>query len=282
LLGDGFVEAVADQTLIDLARTQCRSTHNRVCGVVIYVPIIEAPGHAGIGRFGWKDQHASLLSFSGDAYLNEIGITTSLFPDEVTKLCNVAPEPNDKPGPDGLADVDRFARFVRSLKAPGPDSSLAQSPGARHGSDLFDKIGCAVCHVRSMTTAPAGTKVNGGAFAVPVAIGGRTFHPFSDFLLHDVGTGDGIVVTTVEHYGRSARQMPKECSSENFQKTQNRIRTAPLWGLRLRSRLMHDGASVTLRDSVLRHGGEASAATRDFRKLSAKDQESVLKFLSSL
>ena len=282
LLGDGFVEAVADQTLIDLARNQCRATHNRICGIVVYVPIIEAPGQAGIGRFGWKDQHASLLSFSGDAYLNEMGITSSLFPDEVTKLCNTAPEPNDKPGPDGLADIDHFARFVRASKAPAPDSSLAQSPSARHGSELFDKIGCAVCHVRSITTAPAGTKVNGGAYTVPATLGGKTFHPFSDFLLHDVRTGDGIVIPTIEHYGRSARSMPMQCSSENFQKTENRIRTAPLWGLRLRSRLMHDGASLTLRDSVLRHGGEASEATKDFRKLSVKDQQSVLDFLSSL
>ena len=282
LLGDGFVEAIADQTLIELARNQCRSSHNRICGILVYVPIVEAPGQAGIGRFGWKNQHASLLSFSGDAYLNEMGITSSLFPDEVTKLCNTAPEPNDKPGPDGLADVDHFARFVRASKAPPPDSSLAQSLTARRGSDLFDKIGCAVCHVRSMTTAPAGTKINGGAYTVPAVIGGRTFHPFSDFLLHDVGTGDGIVVPTIEHYGRSARQMPKECSFENFQRTQNRVRTAPLWGLRLRSRLMHDGASVTLRDAILRHGGEANEATRDFRKLSAKDQQSVLDFLSSL
>jgi CxxC motif-containing protein (DUF1111 family) len=218
LLGDGFVEAVADQTLIDLARNQCRSTHNRICGVVVYVPIIEAPGQAGIGRFGWKNQHASLLSFSGDAYLNEMGITTSLFPDEVSRLCNAAPEPNDKPGPDGLADVDHFARFVRASKAPPPDFSLAQSPTARRGPDLFDKIGCAVCHARSMTTAPAGTRINSGTYTVPAAIGGKASHPFSDFLLHDVGTGDGIVVPTIEHYGRSARQMPRECSPENFQK----------------------------------------------------------------
>jgi len=282
LLGDGFVEAIADQTLIELARNQCRSTHNRICGVLVYVPIVEAPGQAGIGRFGWKNQHASLLSFSGDAYLNEMGITSSLFPDEVTKLCNTAPEPNDKPGPDGLADIDHFARFVRASKAPSPDSSLAQSLTARRGSDLFDRIGCAVCHVRSMTTAPAGTKINGGTYTIPAVIGGRTLHPFSDFLLHDVGTGDGIVVPTIEHYGRSGRQMPEECSSENFQRTRNRVRTAPLWGLRLRSRLMHDGASVTLRDAVLRHGGEANEATKDFRKLSAKDQQSVLDFLSSL
>ena len=117
LLGDAFVEAVPDQTFIDLARNQCRSTHNRICGVVVYVPIIEAPGQAGIGRFGWKDQHASLLSFSGDAYLNEMGITTSLFPDEVSRLCNAAPEPNDKPGPDGLgralACIDRGSYMHR-------------------------------------------------------------------------------------------------------------------------------------------------------------------------
>ena len=102
LLGDGFVEAVADQTLIDLARDQCKNSHGKICGLAIHVPIVEAPGQAGVGRFGWKNQHASLLSFSGDAYLNEMGITSRLFPDEVTKVCNTAREPNDMPGPDGL------------------------------------------------------------------------------------------------------------------------------------------------------------------------------------
>jgi CxxC motif-containing protein (DUF1111 family) len=249
---------------------------------VIHVPIIEAPGQAGVGRFGWKNQHASLLSFSGDAYLNEMGITTQLFPDEVTKLCNTVSEPNDKPGPDGLADVDRFARFLRATKAPARDSRLADTPAAKRGSDLFNKVGCAICHVQSLATAAAGTKINGGAFAIPAALGGKTFHPFGDFLLHDVGTGDGIVVPTVEHYGRAARQMPKECSPEDFQKTQNRVRTAPLWGVRLRTRLMHDGASVTLRDAILRHAGEADQATRAFRRLAAKDQEALLEFLRSL
>jgi CxxC motif-containing protein (DUF1111 family) len=282
LLGDGLVEAVPDRTLIDLARNQCKTTHGKVCGFVIHVPIIEAPGQAGVGRFGWKNQHASLLSFSGDAYLNEMGITTQLFPDEVTKLCNTVSEPNDKPGPDGLADVDRFARFLRATKAPARDSRLADTPAAKRGSDLFNKVGCAICHVQSLATAAAGTKINGGAFAIPAALGGKTFHPFGDFLLHDVGTGDGIVVPTVEHYGRAARQMPKECSPEDFQKTQNRVRTAPLWGVRLRTRLMHDGASVTLRDAILRHAGEADQATRAFRRLAAKDQEALLEFLRSL
>jgi mono/diheme cytochrome c family protein len=154
LFGDGFVEAVADQTLIELAKDECKSTHGKVCGVVIYVPIVEAPGQSGVGRFGWKDQHASLLSFSADAYLNEMGITTALFPDEVTKLCNTASEPNDTPGPDGLADIDHFARFIRAAKAPPRDVTLAATPAATKGSGLFDKTGCAVCHVRTLSTAP--------------------------------------------------------------------------------------------------------------------------------
>src|SRR5438270_797603 len=161
VLGDGFVEAMADQTFIELARKQCKETHHKICGQAIFVPILEAPGQTGVGRFGWKDQHASLLSFSGDAYLNEMGITTRLFPDEVTKLCNTASEPNDVPDPDGLDDLDHFARFIRATKAPARDGQLAATPQTRRGSELFEKVGCATCHVRALTTAPAGTKING-------------------------------------------------------------------------------------------------------------------------
>src|SRR6202030_3627791 len=64
LLGDGFIEAIADQTLIDLSKQQCTSSHGKICGQVLYVPVVEAPGQMGVGRFGWKDQHASLLSFA--------------------------------------------------------------------------------------------------------------------------------------------------------------------------------------------------------------------------
>src|ERR687887_446922 len=167
LLGDGFVEAVADQTLIDLSRKQCHETHHKICGQVTYVPIVEAPGQTGVGRFGWKDQHASLLSFSGDAYLNEMGITNRLFPDEVTDLCNTVAEPNNQPDSTGIADLDRFARFVRATKAPARDAALAGTPKAVRGSALFDEIGCATCHVRTLVTAPAGTSINGGTFTVP-------------------------------------------------------------------------------------------------------------------
>ena len=283
LLGDGFVEAVADQTLIDLAEQQCKSSHRKICGQVLQVPIVEAPGQMSVGRFGWKDQHASLLSFAGDAYLNEMGITNRLQPDEVTKLCNTAPEPNDTPGPDGLSDIDHFARFIRATKAPGRDSQLASSTIAKKGNSLFDKIGCATCHVETLTTAPAGTKINGGTYTIPIALGAITFHPYGDFLMHDVRTGDGILQATREHYGNKVFQMMSGyLSKQNFESSRNKIRTAPLWGVRLRPRLMHDGASLTLRDAILRHRGDASHVSQRFEKMKREDQEAIIEFLSSL
>jgi CxxC motif-containing protein (DUF1111 family) len=283
VLGDGFVEAVADQTLVELAQRECKASHHKICGQVIYVPVLEAPGQTGVGRFGWKDQHASLLSFSGDAYLNEMGITTRLFPDEVTKLCNTAPEPNDKPDTDGLDDLDHFARFIRATKVPARDTQMAATPEAQRGSQLFGKIGCATCHAPSLTTAPAGSKVDGGAFTVPEPLGGKTFYPYSDFLLHNVGTGDGIVVPMQEHYGPKIYQTKwRNFSVEDYHSARFKIRTAPLWGVRLRSRLMHDGEAVTLRDAILRHAGEATDVTRRFGKLKPKDQEALLQFLRSL
>jgi len=283
LLGDGFVEAAADQTFIDIARKHCKSTHGEICGQVLRVPIVEAAGHTGVGRFGWKDQHASLLSFSGDAYLNEMGITSRLFPDEVTKLCNTASEPNNQPGPDGLDDVDHFARFIRASKAPSRDAQLSEAPTVKRGSELFDKIGCVTCHVRTLRTAPAGTKINGETFPIPAALGDKTFHPFGDFLLHDVGTGDGIVMAMQEHYGRNAYQVTwEELRLERFHGAANKVRTAPLWGVRLRPRLMHDGASLTLRGAIVRHRGEASRVTRRFEGLRPGEQKAIVEFLKSL
>ncbi|HEX2662882.1 MAG TPA: di-heme oxidoredictase family protein, partial [Candidatus Acidoferrum sp.] len=147
LLGDGFVEAVPDRTFVDLANEQCNKSHHKICGQVLYVPIVEAPGQTGVGRFGWKDQHASLLSFAADAYLNEMGITNRLQPDEVTNLCNTVAEPNDQPGSDGLSDIDHFARFIRASKAPARDAQLAATPAAKEGAALFTKVGCDLYHV---------------------------------------------------------------------------------------------------------------------------------------
>src|SRR6267143_865614 len=283
LLGDGFVEAVPDQTFLDLAKDQCRKNRNKICGQVLYVPILEAPGQTGVGRFGWKDQHASLLSFSGDAYLNEMGITNRLQPDEVTNLCNTVSEPNDTTGADGLADIDHFARFIRATKAPGRDAQLANGAAAKKGLGLFDKIGCATCHVATLTTASAGTKINGGTFTIPAALGSITFHPYGDFLMHDVGTGDGILQATREHYGNKVFQMMSGyLSKQDFESSRNKIRTAPLWGVRLRSRLMHDGASLTLLEAITRHRREASHVTLQFKRLKRSDQEAIIEFLKSL
>jgi CxxC motif-containing protein (DUF1111 family) len=283
LLGDGFVEAVPDEALLGIASKQCQSTHGHICGQALYVPVLEAPGKTGVGRFGWKDQHSSLLSFSGDAYLNEMGITNKLFPDEVTLLCNAVSEPNDTPGPDGLEDIDHFARFIRASKAPPRDTALAATPAAEEGSKLFDKIGCSACHVRDLTTAPAGTAIDGGAFQIPDALGGKTFHPYGDFLLHDVGTGDGIAVAVEEHYGRRAMTRAwTRFSTTNLLGAANKVRTAPLWGVRTHSRLMHDGKSVTLTDAIMHHKGEAEQVTEAFKRLTPKQQEAVLTFLRSL
>ncbi len=283
VLGDGFVEAVADQTFVDLAKDQCRKSNHKICGQVLRVPVVEAPGQTAVGRFGWKNQHASLLSFSGDAYLNEMGITNRLQPDEVTNLCNTASEPNDTPGPDGLADIDHFARFIRASEAPARDAQLAQTQQARLGAELFDKVGCDNCHVQTLTTASAGTPVDGGAFTVPPALGGKQFHPYGDFLLHDVGTGDGIVQSMTEHYGKNMYRITwKYLSISDYNNTANKIRTAPLWGVRLHSRLMHDGASVTLLDAIQRHRGEAEHVTGKFEKLKPSEKEALLEFLRSL
>jgi CxxC motif-containing protein (DUF1111 family) len=283
LLGDGFVEALSDQTLLDVSKEQCKKNHGKICGQALYVPIVEAPGKTGVGRFGWKDQHASLLSFSADAYLNEMGITNRLQPDEVTNLCNTVSEPNDTPGPDGLSDIDHFARFIRASEAPARDATLSQTAEAKKGEAIFDKIGCVTCHVATLTTAAAGTSVDGGSFTIPAALGDMTFHPYSDFLLHNVGTGDGIVQAFVEHYGRrfSAHSWEK-FSRKEFESSANKIRTAPLWGVRLHSRLMHDGASVTFTDAIRRHRGEASEVTEEFVRLKPSEKQALLTFLKSL
>ncbi len=283
LLGDGFVEALADQTLFELARDQCKRSKHKICGQVLRVPIVEAAGKTGVGKFGWKDQHASLLSFAGDAYFNEMGITNKLFPTEVTLLCNTVREPNDVPGADGLEHIDQFTRFIRATEAPARDSQQAGTPSAELGAELFVKIGCADCHVPTLTTAPAGTVINGGTFTIPAALGGKTFHPYGDFLLHDVGTGDGIVMAVTEHYGRGFTPARWEnFSMGDCQRTQNKMRTAPLWGVRLRTRLMHDGTSLTFPDAILRHRGEAQHVTQKFEKLKPKDQEALVDFLKSL
>src|SRR5579864_9482059 len=328
-LGDGYVEAIADATLLKIRKEQCRASHGKICGQAVKVPVPESEGADRIGRFGWKDQHASLLAFAGDAYLNEMGITNSQQKTEVTTICNppvttIVPnndptkitEANSLPDPNdnNLEDIDHFASFMRSLKAPARDETVATTPEAKHGAELFSKIGCASCHVETIVTGKSPASP-GGPGLHPEAVENRMIHPYSDFLLHDVGTGDGIAIALVEHFGRERIQKrlreesaadakgvagttEDECS-ESFQTAvaegeknpkllrdtlcaRNKVRTAPLWGLRLRSRLMHDGNSVQLDDAIRRHRGEAEEISEKFSKLKAADQKAVLVFLETL
>lgn len=190
-LGAGFVEAISNETLLAIRDLQPTSLR----GTAIMVPVLEASSAARIGRVGWKNQHASLESFSADAYLNEMGITSPLFPEENTSAgrfvgfgsgFDSVPDPED----DGV-DIVAFANFMRSLKAPsrGPITT-----DVRNGELVFNLIGCQICHVAAIRTARPGTRINGGAFTVPPALGNKVIRPYSDFLLHDIGTGDGIPV----------------------------------------------------------------------------------------
>ena len=262
--GDGFVEAINSNTLVAIANSQPGQSGGQIAGQFIQVPVLEAPGNIRGGRFGWKNQHASLLSFSGDAYLNEIGITNRLVPAENTSMGRSVASIDTVPDPvDTTNDIDVFTDFMRSTKAVPRDTALAATSDAIAGSQLFDQVGCNICHVRSITTSTAGTVINGGAFTVPAALGNKIIHPFGDFLLHDIGTGDGIV-------------------QNGGQSTRNKVRTMPLWGARTRDRHMHDGESLTFTDSILRHAGEATGVANNFRSLSANQRNQIVVFLQSL
>ena len=168
------------------------------------------------------------------------------------------PDPED----DGV-DVVAFANFMRSTKAPsrGPITADVQA-----GEAVFNRVGCAFCHVSALVTAPAGTLVNGGAFRVPEALGSKIIHPYSDFLTHDIGTGDGIPILPTAEFADSA----------------NKMRTAPLWALRTRNRLMHDGLSFTKEEAIRRHQGQAESVRQRFDVLPADQKAQLMRFLESL
>jgi len=247
-LGDGFVEAISNQTLQALAANSG--------GQLISVTVLET-GTQRFGRFGWKTQHASLLSFAGDAYVNEMGITNRLFPTENTSNGRSVAAFDTVPDPEDVNDIDAFARFMRSTKVP-PRGPITAAVNA--GANVFNAIGCNSCHVTSITTSPVGTAV-AGLGTVPASLGNKIIHPYSDFALHDIGTGDGITQGAAPP---------------------NKMRTAPLWGLRTRDRFMHNLLTVTLRDAINRHDNEAAINRALFNSLSATDQNNLIAFLNSL
>ena len=277
-LGDGFVEALANATLENNVAAQPLAQR----GTLTNVPVTEANNTLRHGRFGWKAQQASLLSFAGDAYLNEMGITnpfdgfggrSSSAADAGTHenpastaegVINVtfpsAFDPVQDPEDDG-DDVLAFADFMAATRAPGRQNPIPAA--ATRGDSLFNSVGCNVCHTRTFVTAAPGTSINGGAFTVPAALGNKIIHPFSDFALHDVGTGDGIV----QNAGQGSA---------------NQLRTAPLWGIRARNRLMHEGLNVTIFDAIQLHAGQATTARNNFNALTAAQRNDLIAFVLSL
>jgi CxxC motif-containing protein (DUF1111 family) len=208
-----------------------------------------------VGKFGWKAQVPTLFQFAGDAYLNEMGITNPMFPNEncpegdpegdcPTLAGNPAPDRND----DG-AGVTNFANFM-TLLAPPPRGPITADVTA--GEAIFKSIGCANCHVPALTTGPH-----------PVAaLANQTFFPFSDFLLHDMGNlGDGIVQGVA---------------------TGREMRTAPLWGLREIKRFLHDGRATTVDKAILEHDGQGAPARDAFDALSPDSRQKLRRFLDSL
>ena len=271
IAGDGFVEALPDTAFTNVQASQPRGMQ----GTILKVPVLEAPaGTTRIGRFGWKNQHASLLSFASDAYLNEMGITNPLNPTENTSNGNSVTFLNTQNGVAAIQDpatpqnpfgndIGAFSRFMRSLKVPPRDTVVAATSDAIAGAQIFAAIGCNVCHVQTLTTAPAGTSFAGGTFVVPAALGNVNIHPYSDFMLHDVGTGDLVV-------------------QNGPQSTAFQMRTPPLWGMRTRNRLMHDGESLTRNDAILRHTNQAEPVIDNYINLSVNQQNQLITFLNSL
>jgi CxxC motif-containing protein (DUF1111 family) len=273
LMGLGFVECISNTTLQNIPNGQ----PSGMKGELTAVPVAEANNALRIGRFGWKSQDASLLTFASGAYLNEMGITNRFNLQEVTTLCDdvsdTTPCNNNtqiRCGEDPDNDIDAFARFMRATKAPSRDTRLAATASAQTGASLFHSIGCDICHITTLTTAAPGTLINGGAFTVPNALGNKIIHPYSDFLLHDVGTGDGIAQVIDPNTGQLDQSM------------KNKMRTAPLWGVRTRNELMHDGLNYTRNEAILRHANEANGVINNYRNLTTTQKNQLVDFLNSL
>lgn len=276
LFGLGLVDAVDNRTLEDLAARQ-RRTQPDTAGRVNLVTDLRT-GRPTQGRFGWKAQVGSLYDFAVDAYKEEIGITTGgftipgavdssgqplTFPFARTSDGRSVSEENAPqgdvsllafdpvPGPDDNDDEDsiRFADFMRMLAPPPRNRSVGDTSA---GEAVFNRIGCANCHLPSLTTGRSSIR----------ALNQVTFQPYSDFLVHDMGSlGDGIEAGTAR--GRE-------------------MRTAPLWGLRTQPSFLHDGRAQTVDQAIRMHDGQGRDSTRRYANLGSADKQALMKFLNSL
>jgi len=251
LFGLGLVDAVPDDSFVAIAQEE---THNHPLTAGRPSPVLDPEtGLQRVGKFGWKAQQPSLVAFSADASLNELGITTPLFPDENCPNGNCAllvanparTDPNDLT----LSAVEQQAAFI-TLLAPPPRGAVGSNENA--GAVFFAQIGCAECHHPTLQTGPN----------LVAALNGVVFSPYSDFLLHDMGSlGDGIVQN---------------------QAGGHEMRTAPLWGLRFQPSLLHDGRATNPTQAILAHDGQGKASRVRFTTLTGPQQAKLIAFLHSL
>ena len=269
VLAFGLVEALTDAQLAANADPN-DANGDGISGRVHMVRPLEAPAGSPlrVGRFGWKAQIATVLSFSGDAGRTEMGITNRIVRDETVpgggsvppSGCDTTADPEDRPAPDGLAFVDSITSFQRYL-APPPQTPKT----GMLGEALFHSIGCAKCHTASFTTP--------NDSAIEAALRNKTIRPYSDFLLHDMGDGEADGIGDGIPDGDAGR----------FE-----MKTPPLWNLRTRPVMLHDGrADESTFDgrvdrAISHHGGEASASRDQFNQLSPLNKAALRRFLASL
>ncbi|HEV8435810.1 MAG TPA: di-heme oxidoredictase family protein [Thermoanaerobaculia bacterium] len=249
LFGLGLVDATPDATFVSLAAAEA-ARGDGVVGRVNMVDNLRA-GMKTVGRFGWKAQVPSLLQFAGDALVNEMGITTPDFPNENCPQGNCA-ELAFNPAP-GLNDNGNASaalnNFMTALAAParGPQNTATAA-----GEQTFAAIGCTACHTVSLTT---------GSSTI-AALDHKIYHPYSDFLLHDMGSlGDGL---------------------EMGDSTRSEMRTEPLWGLRFVNRYLHDGRATTLDQAIAAHDGQAAPSRDQYNALTPAAKQQLIAFLQSL
>ena len=248
LFGIGLVDNVPDGVFKQIEWEESRDPG--VAGIASSVTKI-ATSRRAIGKFGWKAQVPSVHQFAGDAYLNEMGITNPEFPDEscpqgdcASLSCNPMPELND----DGEG-VIAFQDFMTFL-APPPRGPITAD--ARAGEYQFNNFGCASCHRADLRTGSSSS----------AALDRVNFHPYSDFLLHDMGSlGDGI--TQNKATGRL-------------------MRTAPLWGVRKITTLLHDGRAKTLHEAIVAHDGQGRRARSNYLRAQSWQRAQLIAFLNSL
>lgn len=258
VFGMGLLEAIPESRILSLADPEDRD-NDGISGRPNMVWNIRTQAYA-LGRFGWKASQPTIEQQGAGAFHGDIGITSTLFPQENCPSAQVACRQAPHGGMPEVPD-ERLAKvvfYVQTLAVPAMRN--IDAPNVQWGARIFHDIGCASCHTPRHVTAPN--------FSVG-ALSSQVIYPYTDLLLHDMG--DDL-----------ADNRP------DGQANGREWRTPPLWGIGLvqvvngHTRFMHDGRARNLEEAILWHGGEAKAAREVFKGLSLKEREALLAFLNSL